>query len=63
MLKNADVDDAPLPRGKFLMGLGITQSEATRILGIGVNTLANAKGREKKQKGGRNGKGKGKGKR
>jgi hypothetical protein len=59
-MKGADVDDEPLAQGKFLMGLGITESEASTMLGLGVSTLRNAKNRVKKSKGGRNGKTKGK---
>jgi transposase len=59
-MKGADVDDEPLARGRFLMGLGITQSEASTMLGLGVSTLRNAKNRVKKSMGRSNGKAKGK---
>lgn len=61
-LKGADIEDEPLSRATFLMGLGFSQSEAAKLLGYGSSTLRTAKHRAKHtKKGGRNGKGKGKG--
>ena len=55
-LKGADIEDEPIPRAEFLMGLGFSQPEAGKLLGYSDATLRMARSRAKAKKGGRNGK-------
>jgi transposase len=55
-LQNAKIENR-LEQAKFLQGLGVTQPEAARMLGVSATTLRSLKHQAKKN-GGRRGKGK-----